>query len=340
MKQPSFSSLVLDFYQKHKRTLPFRGTKDAYKIWVSEIMLQQTRTETVCAYYTRFIEKFPDVFALHNAKEQEVLKLWEGLGYYSRARNLLECAHQVVSLYNGIFPNTYEKLIKLKGIGDYTASAILSIAYDLPYPSMDGNLTRVLSRCFGYRENVSTPSGKRALLQLGQKVMPKTQCGAFNQALMDIGATICVPGTPDCNKCPLLSLCDAYKEEDQEDLPLLPQKSPKKNVDLSVLLLVKDNKIFLEQRTQALLKGLYVFLICEKGEEEKALKKHHIKAHFDAQVGTQKHVFTHLVWHMDILKYTVLEGEEKGFYTLKEMLCLPLPTAMKEAKKQAQEILK
>ena len=191
------STLLLAWYDAHGRVLPFRGTKDPYRIWLSEIMLQQTRTETVGAYYTRFLARFPDVFALADAPEQDVLKCWEGLGYYSRARNLHKAAKQVAQQYHGSFPADLDALRALPGVGDYTAAAVASIAFDLPAPAMDGNLTRVLSRFHGVREDVGMPSVKRRLLDLAQGDMPPVRCGDFNQALMDLGATVCIPGTPD-----------------------------------------------------------------------------------------------------------------------------------------------
>ena len=188
-----FSALLLSWYDAHKRTLPFRGTKDPYRIWVSEIMLQQTRTETVAGYYSRFLDRFPDVFALADAPEEDVLKCWEGLGYYSRARNLHKAAKAVVEQYGGVFPADLEKLRALPGVGDYTAAAVTSIAFDIPAPAMDGNLTRVLSRFHGIREDVDIPAVKRRLADLGREDMPDTRCGDFNQALMDLGATVCTP---------------------------------------------------------------------------------------------------------------------------------------------------
>ncbi|MBQ7455109.1 MAG: A/G-specific adenine glycosylase, partial [Clostridia bacterium] len=225
---------LLPWYEANKRVLPFRGTRDPYAIWVSEIMLQQTRTETVAGYYARFLARFPDVVSLAKAPEQEVLKLWEGLGYYSRARNLHRAAKIVAGEYGGVFPSTYEAIRALPGVGDYTAAAIGSIAFGLPCPAVDGNLSRVLSRVHGVREDIDIPSVRRRIHALAQENIDPAAPGDWNQALMDIGATICLPGTPDCARCPLQPLCDAYKEGDADLLPVRAAAKPPVPVSVGV----------------------------------------------------------------------------------------------------------
>ena len=340
------STLLLAWYDVHGRVLSFRGTKDPYRIWVSEIMLQQTRTETVGAYYARFLERFPDVFSLAAAPEQDVLKCWEGLGYYSRARNLHRTAKQVVEQYNGHFPADLDALRALPGVGDYTAAAVASIAFDLSAPAMDGNLTRVLSRFHGVREDVGMPSVKRRLLELAQEDMPKTRCGDFNQALMDLGAMVCVPGTPDCESCPLRPLCDAYKAGDAEDLPVKSAAKPPKEISMAVALVTYKNKVWMTQRKETLLKNLWVYLLTENAEGpadvEKALKNIGIQATFRETLGTARHVFTHRVWNMTLYHYAAENAacREGKFVTLSEMRTLPLPTAMRAAKEQAERLLR
>ena len=211
--------LLLDWYDANRRVLPFRGTRDPYAVWISEIMLQQTRTDTVSGYYTRFLNRFPNIAALAQADEQKVLKYWEGLGYYSRARNLHKAAQIMQREYGGRFPAAYEGIRALPGVGDYTAAAVASIAYRLPYPAIDGNLTRVLARVHGVREDVGRPSVKRLIHELGEREIDRERPGDWNQALMDLGATICVPGTPDCARCPLQAQCDAYAQGDADQLP-------------------------------------------------------------------------------------------------------------------------
>ena len=340
-----FSTLLLAWYDAHGRILPFRGTKDPYRIWISEIMLQQTRTETVGAYYARFLERFPDVFSLAAAPEQDVLKCWEGLGYYSRARNLRKAAKQIVDQYNGRFPADLEALRALPGVGDYTAAAVASIAFDLPAPAMDGNLTRVLSRFHGVREDVGVPTVKRRLLELAQEDMPQTRCGDFNQALMDLGAMVCIPGTPDCETCPLRVLCNAYQAGDAEDLPVKAAAKPPKEITMAVALVTCGDKVWMTQRKEALLKNLWVYLLAENAAKpadiEKALKSLGIRAAFQAPLGTARHVFTHLVWNMTLYHYIAetTECREGRFVSLEEMRALPLPTAMRAAKTQAKRLL-
>ena len=347
------STLLLAWYDAHGRVLPFRGTKAPYRIWLSEIMLQQTRTETVGAYYTRFLERFPDVFSLAAAPEQDVLKCWEGLGYYSRARNLHRAAKQVVEQYHGSFPPDLDALRALPGVGDYTAAAVASIAFDLPAPAMDGNLTRVLSRFHGIREDVGIPSVKRRLLELAQADMPQTRCGDFNQALMDLGATVCTPGTPDCAACPLRPLCDAYKAGDADDLPIKAAAKPPLELSIAVALVTCGDKIWMTQRKETLLKNLWVYLLAEtagktagktaekNADIEKALKSAGIRAAFQGTLGIARHVFTHRVWNMTLYHY-IAEApacREGRFVTLDEMRALPLPTAMRAAKEQAEKLL-
>lgn len=339
------STLLLAWYDVHKRVLPFRGTKDPYRIWVSEIMLQQTRTETVGAYYQRFLSLFPDVFALANAREQEVLKAWEGLGYYSRARNLHKAAKAVVEQYQGIFPADLELLRALPGVGDYTAAAVGSIAFDLPAPAMDGNLTRVFSRVCGVREDVGAPSVKRQLLTLARERMPAHRCGDFNQALMDLGATICVPGTPDCERCPLRSLCNAYAEGDAEDLPVKAAAKPPKELQVGVAIVTCGAKVLLMERKEALLKGLWVFPLAEEGsapeQMDKRLNALHIKARLHKKIGEARHVFTHRIWNMTVYHYIAepCMPREGKWAALEEMNALPLPTAIRAAKGWAAELL-
>ena len=340
-----FSALLLAWYDEHKRMLPFRGTKDPYRIWVSEIMLQQTRTETVGAYYTRFLDRFPNVFALAAAPEEDVLKCWEGLGYYSRARNLHKASKAVVEQYGGVFPADLDLLRALPGVGDYTAAAVASIAFDLPAPAMDGNLTRVLSRFHGVREDVDIPAVKRRLADLGREDMPGSRCGDFNQALMDLGATVCTPGTPDCEACPLRPLCNAYKESDAETLPVKAAAKPPRDVAMAVALITCRGRIWMTQRKETLLKSLWVYHLTENDENrqemEKAIKALGILVSYKNKLGKARHIFTHRVWNMTLYHYEAASAEckEGRFVTLKEMNALPIPTAMKAAKEQAVRLL-
>ena len=252
----TFSEELLSWYDRNKRELPFRGTKDPYRVWLSEIMLQQTRTSSVFPYYERFLAQYPTVSALAEAPEEDVLKLWEGLGYYSRAPNLLKTARLVADKYGGQFPSDVRALRQLPGIGPYTAAAVASIAFSLPEPAIDGNLTRVLARCLGIREDVSLPSVRRQMEAEARKLISPDRPGDFNQALMDLGASVCVPGTPDCAACPLCARCSACREQDAEWLPVLPRKAPPALVPLNVLIILYGQKVLVLQRKEALLKGM------------------------------------------------------------------------------------
>ncbi len=336
---------LLGWYDQNRRVFAFRGTRDPYRVWVSEIMLQQTRTETAEGYYIRFLELFPDVSALARAPEEQVLKAWEGLGYYSRARNLHKAA-KIVAERGGVFPHTAAELAALPGIGPYTAAAIASIAFDEPVPAMDGNLSRVLSRLHLVDEDITVPSVRRRLYELGRALMPERRASDVNQALMDLGATICLPGTPDCPACPLRRHCRAFAEGEPEALPLMPQKKPPKEVPLAVVLLRRGGSIFVTRRNEALLKGLYVYLLIENAQSPedvlKRLKALGVRPAAFKEIGQARHVFTHRVWQMRIYLADVPDGEApaEGLWVSAEgMDALPFPTAMRAAKALAKEQL-
>lgn len=340
--------LLLTWYDQHARTLPWRGIHDPYRTWVSETMLQQTRVETVLGYYDRFLQRFPTIADLANAPEDDVLKLWEGLGYYSRARNLHKGAKQVMTDFCGIIPADVEKLRKISGIGPYTAGAIASIAFDQPVPAVDGNVIRVISRLTGIRENVGIPSVRRTLETKAAALVPEHRPGDFNQALMDLGATICTPGTPSCEKCPLHRICDAFDAGDAEDLPVLPRKNPPKVIDYTVCLIFSGNRILMRQRTEAMLRGLWVFPMLEGSPTLRQLPAQISKLTkltvADVQpAGTAKHVFTHQVWQMQIYLMHTPEGADAPagyrFIPAAEMESLAIPTAVKASVKAVRDHL-
>ncbi len=335
--------LLLTWYDAHKRRFPFRDSGNPYYVWLSEIMLQQTRTETVTPYFTRFIARFPTVEELAGAEETEVLKGWEGLGYYSRARNLLKAARLIAQ--QG-FPTTAEALQQLPGIGPYTAAAVASIAFQQPVPAMDGNLNRVIARLFNVGDNIGRPAIKRLLYEKGQSLIPLDRPGDMNQALMDLGATICLPGTPDCHRCPLAGHCLAYQDGAPETLPVMDVKKPPKEVDMAVVLVTNGGRVLLRKREEALLKGLYVFLLLEDAaalaQTKEQLQKLGIPAKGLRALGKAKHVFTHRVWHMTVyhLEAATAPHMPKALWaTAEDIRALPLPTAMKAAKQWALEVL-
>lgn len=338
--------LLLDWYDANRRVLPFRGTRDPYAVWISEIMLQQTRTDTVSGYYTRFLNRFPNIAALAQADEQEVLKYWEGLGYYSRARNLHKAAQIMQREYGGRFPTTYEGIRALPGVGDYTAAAVASIAYRLPYPAIDGNLTRVLARVHGVREDADRPSVKRLIHELGEREIDRERPGDWNQALMDLGATICVPGTPDCARCPLQAQCDAYAQGDADQLPIRAAARPPVPVDVGVGLVIAEGRVLTIKRDAALLKGLWTFLLCEGDSTPEGMARKlgalGMQANRIIPLGEARHVFTHRIWNMQLYRVDLSAVPQRmiGQWADAQMLTeLPLPTAMKAARRAAMDIL-
>ena len=334
--------LLLAWYDQHARTLPWRDIHDPYRTWVSETMLQQTRVETVLGYYERFLSRFPTVADLAAAPEDDVLKLWEGLGYYSRARNLHKGAQQVVADFGGVIPATVEELRNIRGVGPYTAGAIASIAFDQPVPAVDGNVIRVVSRLKGIRENVGIPSVRRALEQEAANLVPAERPGDFNQAMMDLGATVCTPGTPACERCPLQAQCDAFAAGDADELPVLPRKNPPKLLDYTVCLIFSGNRVLMRQRTEAMLHGLWVYPMVEgkltlrqlPGAVRKLTK---LTASDIQSAGEARHVFTHQIWQMQLYTMTVPENAEAPagyqFIPMDEMSALTIPTAVKAAVK-------
>jgi A/G-specific adenine glycosylase len=251
---------LLKWFDAEKRAMPWRETRDPYRIWVSEIMLQQTQVKTVIPYYERWVRAFPTVDKLARAREEKVLKLWEGLGYYSRARNLHRAAKRVHKELEGCVPDTLEDILQLPGIGRYTAGAILSIAFDQPLPVLDGNVKRVLSRLFALKENGGTTASENRLWALAGELLPQKRCGDFNQSLMELGATVCLPRNPMCLLCPLASLCEACKKNAQEDYPPARRRAPSKKIEVSAAVIHRNGKTFIQQRPhKGLMGGLWEF---------------------------------------------------------------------------------
>jgi len=240
--------------------LPWKQTRDPYHIWLSEIILQQTRVEQGTPYYFRFVETYPTVLDLANASQESVLKSWEGLGYYSRARNLHAAASQVVQEYGGKFPDSYEEILKLKGVGGYTAAAIASFAFDLPYAVLDGNVFRVLSRFFGIDIPIDSTQGKKYFSQLAQDCLDKEHPADYNQAIMDFGAMVCKPVNPNCNNCPLSSHCKAYNEDRIKELPYKSKKIIRQTRFFNFLVLTDKTSVCIVQRSDNdIWKGLHQF---------------------------------------------------------------------------------
>lgn len=294
---------LLEWYDQNKRELPWREQVTPYKVWVSEIMLQQTRVEAVKPYYERFILELPDVASLAAAREQRLLKLWEGLGYYSRVRNMQKAAIQMVEDYGGHMPSTYQDLLKLKGIGPYTAGAIASIAFDERVPAVDGNVLRVLTRLTKDGEDISQPSVKKSIEEGLVNIMP-SRAGAFNQALMELGATVCLPnGAPRCEVCPWKNLCQAHRDGTEIKYPYKMPKA-KRSIEKKTVLIVRDGEnILLHQRPKSgLLAGMYEFVMVENQLNQDEVigycRKIGLEPIFIESLPEAKHIFTHKEWRM------------------------------------------
>lgn len=264
-----FSHYLIDWNRnKNNRKMPWKGVKDPYKIWLSEIILQQTRVDQGLKYYENFIINFPTVHDLAKADEKKVFKLWEGLGYYSRCKNLIHTARVLSSEQNGRFPATYEDILKLKGIGPYTAAAIASFAFDLPHAVIDGNVFRVLARIFGIREPVDTTAGKKRIAELAEQLLDKENPGAYNQAIMDFGATVCKPANPDCEHCPFKNDCIAYKEDLITLLPVKVKRTAVRTRYFYFFLPQYRNALPVRERLDKdIWQHLYEFPLIEKEEE-------------------------------------------------------------------------
>lgn len=303
-----FQNKLISWYLANKRDLPWRQNRDPYRVWVSEIMLQQTKVDTVKPYFERFMEKFPDVHALANAEEQTVLKAWEGLGYYSRARNLQSAVREVVATYDGKIPDDKNELGKLKGVGPYTKGAILSIAFGKPEPAVDGNVMRVLSRVLHISDNIADAKVKKRFEAIVSDLISKDDPSSFNQGLMELGALVCTPKSPRCSICPVKGFCNAYAQGIQEQLPVKSKAKKPKKMAYMVLLLKKGEKIVVEKRSdQGLLANLWQFpMIPMEGKidieyaEKWFEKEYEWSIRIGEKAGELKHVFTHLVWDLKI----------------------------------------
>lgn len=261
MNDSDLRQKLLSWYDEHKREMPWRDCGNPYKIWVSEIMLQQTRVEQATPYFERFMEHFPTVYDLAEAEQQEVLKVWEGLGYYSRARHMHSAAQLVVEEYDGRVPDTWEDITELKGVGPYTASAILSIAYQKKHAVVDGNVIRVLSRYLGIEDDVRSTTTKNAIQDAADQLISEERPGDFNQAIMELGATVCTPGNPDCEHCPLRSGCVAYRQAKTDEIPYKSpaKKRPHHQIGVGIVM-NEDEEVLIALRPEdAMLGGLWEF---------------------------------------------------------------------------------
>lgn len=296
-------ALLLPWYAANARDLPWRRTREPYRIWVSEIMLQQTRVEAVRGYYERFLRTLPDIAALANTSEESLFKLWEGLGYYSRARNLQKAARIILEKHGGIFPNTYADVRALPGIGDYTAGAICSICFDMPRAAVDGNVLRILARINEDAEPIDLPQTKKRAAEQLEPVYPKGACGAFTQSLMELGACICTPRTPKCDDCPVKVYCFAHASETVSQFPVKLPKRKKREEQRTVFLLECDGTTALTKRGQkGLLSGLWqlpnVEGMLSPADALKVVSDFGVHPTELLEEVHKSHIFTHIRWDM------------------------------------------
>lgn len=327
---------LIDWYERSKRDLPWRETKDPYSIWISEVILQQTRVAQGLPYYHRFIERFPDVVALANAMEDEVLRLWEGLGYYSRARNLHAGAKYIAFEQGGIFPDNYEALLKVKGIGPYTAAAISSICFDEASPVLDGNVFRVVSRLYAVYDDIANAANRKVFIEILDQIIDHQQPGHFNQAMMELGATICLPTNPSCIDCPVEIYCHAKRRGVQKDLPVKIKKLKVRDRYFHYLVLRHKGSYAMRKRESGdVWQGLYEFYLdeCERNGTPKFLNYLSVEDSINVS-EVYKHILTHQkiyarFYLVDIKSSQnwkkLIDSYQLKSYTLSEVVTLPKP---------------
>ncbi|WP_373895383.1 A/G-specific adenine glycosylase [Virgibacillus natechei] len=334
-----FQQDLVDWYLVNKRDLPWRLDQNPYKIWVSEIMLQQTKVDTVIPYFYRFMEKFPTVYQLADADPQDVLKAWEGLGYYSRARNLQNAVREVVDTYGGQIPANPDELGSLKGVGPYTKGAILSIAYNQPEPAVDGNVMRVLSRILKIKDDIAQQKTKKLVESCVRELIPEDDPASFNQAIMELGALVCTPKSPACLLCPVQDYCLAFAEGIEEELPVKSKAKKQKTIPYVSILIKNDNSEYvIEKRAEkGLLAGLWQFPMIPINEigwdniENWILREYGLEIKLNERKGKLKHVFSHIIWELEIYgantQHQYIADERLRFVYKEELHAYPFPVS-------------
>ena len=314
----SFRKALIAWYLSHKRDLPWRDTTDPYRIWVSEVMLQQTQVATVVPYFLRFIERFKDLESLARADSQGVLKVWEGLGYYARARNLHRAAQIVVKEYGGVIPARWAEFRRLPGVGDYIAAAVLSIAFEQPYPVVDGNVKRVLARLLVVQDPVNKASSAKKFKAIADNLLEQDEPGTFNQAMMELGAMVCRPQQPQCDGCPVQKMCRAYRSAQVQNFPVKLKKQPTPEYHVAVGVVFKNGRVLITRRKPAgLLGGLWEFPggKIQKGEDPESACTREIKEEVnlaitvDSQLSRVRHAYTHFKIVMDVFCCSYVSGK-------------------------------
>jgi A/G-specific adenine glycosylase len=352
--QEEFQNDLITWFSKEQRDLPWRKDRDPYRVWVSEIMLQQTRVDTVIPYFNRFLERFPTIDALAMADEDEVLKAWEGLGYYSRVRNLQSAVKEVSEKYSGIVPDTPKEISSLKGVGPYTAGAILSIAYGKPEPAVDGNVMRVFSRILSIWLDIAKPSTRKVFEEAVRALISKENPSYFNQALMELGALICTPTSPSCLLCPVRDHCHAFNEGVQTELPVKSKKKAARKLNMAAaVLFTEDNRVVIHKRASSgLLANLWEFPNFEvsstrsgrKQLEERMEEAYSVEATLKAGVMTKiQHVFTHIIWDIEVyagsVETSTLKETDLIAVTIEEMEKYAFPVSHQKIWKETSETI-
>ncbi|MBN8576511.1 MAG: A/G-specific adenine glycosylase [Cytophagales bacterium] len=336
MSGSAFTSRVLAWYQRHQRDLPWRHTSDPYKIWLSEIILQQTRVAQGLPYYQAFVKRYPTVKKLAAAPPDEVLRLWQGLGYYSRARNLHACAKEIVNSHNGTFPTTYQNLLQLPGVGSYTAAAIASFAFSEPVAVVDGNVFRVLARVFGLTDDIASTKGKKIFFEKANQLISKTQPAQYNQAVMEFGALQCTPVNPACATCPLAHLCIANQQNLQSQLPVKTNRVKIKTRHFYYLVVRNGSHLYLRKRLPGdIWSGLYDFYLVEEKKAtpvQQVLKKLKLKfantrvrAGYRHILSHQKLAVTFIELEANAAQVSALKENGYKLYSGKQIEKLPKP---------------
>lgn len=337
---------LIPWYEAHKRELPWRQDKEPYHVWLSEIMLQQTRVEAVKEYYRCFLTTLPTIADLAEAPEEQILKLWEGLGYYNRVRNLQKAAQTICADYSGVFPSEYAQIRSLSGIGDYTAGAIASICFDAPTPAVDGNVLRVYSRLLADDANIDLQTTKKRITRKLQETYPRKNPGIATQALMELGATVCVPnGAPRCDVCPVAEICQARKQDTWRDLPVRSEKKKRKIVDKTVFILLTEDTVALHKRSASgLLAGMWEFpnVDAKLDKQEAVTQVTGWQAEpVDLLMQTSyTHIFSHVEWHMTAYYIRCRKTNKKWKWVTKESLdeTYALPSAFRPFREQIEHL--
>ena len=337
---------LIPWYEAHKRELPWRQDKEPYHVWLSEIMLQQTRVEAVKEYYRRFLTTLPTIADLAEAPEEQILKLWEGLGYYNRVRNLQKAAQTICADYAGVFPSEYAQIRSLSGIGDYTAGAIASICFDAPTPAVDGNVLRVYSRLLADDANIDLQTTKKRITRKLQETYPRKNPGIATQALMELGATVCVPnGAPRCDVCPVAEICQARKQDTWRDLPVRSEKKKRKIVDKTVFVLLTEDTVALHKRSASgLLAGMWEFpnvdVKLDKQEAVTQVTGWQTEPVDLLMQTSYTHIFSHVEWHLTAYYIRCRKTNKKWKWVTKESLdeTYALPSAFRPFREQIEHL--